>query len=342
MRQAGELAQFAEHRRERQFERFAEGQGRQRIGRVVAAGKLELAQGQEPFPAARQPQRSGVRSQDVVRAAGGMEREAQAPPGQARHRRDQRIVGVEHGGAAAPEDARLRGGVIGDRVVAIEVIGRYVQHRGGLERERFGRIELVARQLQDVELRARVEQLERRLAEVPADARAPAGALRHAAEQGRDRALAVGAGDADDRSARRAREQLDVTDERQALRARRIEERPLRRHAGRQHDVLGARQPLRVQAAGAHEDLGCLGAQRRERGRRLAGVEHGDRQAARAQVPHDREAGLAEADDERVGHDCGGVAHRSFSVARPASTSSTLMIQKRTMILGSAQPLSSK
>ena len=65
--------------------------------------------------------------------------------------------------------------------------------------------------------------------------------------------------------------------------------------------------------------------------------------AVRAQVARARKAGLAETDDHRGGgFGRARVVHRSFSVARPVSTSSSEMIQNRTMTFGSAQPFSSK
>ncbi len=126
-----------------------------------------------------------------------------------------------------------------------------------LQRERFGGVELVARELEHVQLGGRVEQLERRLAEVAADARAAPGALRHAADQRGHGALAVGAGDAHHRRARRAREQFDVAEHRQAARARRVEEGAARGDAGRHHDRIGAveqrwsRPPARTVISGA-------------------------------------------------------------------------------------------
>ena len=89
----------------------------------------------------------------------------------------QRVVGIDHGGLAAVEDARLGGRVVGERVVAVQVIGRDVEHRRGRGAQRLRGLELEARELEHVEAGAgALEQVERRLAEVAAgDApRAPA------------------------------------------------------------------------------------------------------------------------------------------------------------------------
>ena len=114
------------------------------------------------------------------------------------------------------------------------------------------RVELERRQLEHVQVgRAAIEQVERRLAEVAADAHAHAGALGHAAEQRGDGALAVGAGDADDRRVRGTREQLDVADDVEAAGARLHEERIVERHARRGDDDVGLLEQARVEPAGA-------------------------------------------------------------------------------------------
>ena len=77
--------------------------------------------------------------------------------------------------------------------------------------------------------------------------------------------------------------------------------------------------------------------------RRGAAVGDRDAKAAALQVARHGQARAAHADDHGVRRGlCGLRAHRSFSVARPASTRMKLMIQKRTITFGSAQPLSSK
>ena len=98
-----------------------------------------------------------------------------------------------------------------------------------------------------------------------------------------------------------------------------------------------SKPPVRVTTGGAER------AHARQLGRRLAAVGDRDAKAAALQVPRHRQAGAAHADHHGVRCGCAAcAAHRSFSVARPASTRMKLMIQKRTMTLGSAQPLSSK
>ena len=73
MRQAGEIAQLLEHRRERQTQRVAERQRRERVGGVVAAGDLERGQRQQRRAAAREPR---------LLSAGGVISEKSAASGQ--------------------------------------------------------------------------------------------------------------------------------------------------------------------------------------------------------------------------------------------------------------------
>ena len=193
--------------------------------------------------------------------------------------------------------------------------------------------------------RRRGEQVERRRAEVAADRDRQTRRLHHLADQGRDGALAVGAGDGGDRRPRLAREQLDVAHHLDAARRGLAQQRLGERHAGRgDHHRRGAEQrevEAAVAAGGARRDALELRAARRIG----AAVGHREPPAARGEMPRHRHAGAAEPHDERGAGRRGGadgVGHRSLSVARPASTRKKVMIQKRTMIFGSAQPFFSK
>src|SRR6267154_2684 len=114
---------------------------------------------------------------------------------------------------AALVNARLGGGVARELGVAVEMIGADVEHRGGAAGEALRRLELEARELEHVELGAAAEESERGLPEVAPGAHPHSRALRHTGEQRRDGALAVGVGDAGDRSIDCAREELDVADD---------------------------------------------------------------------------------------------------------------------------------
>jgi hypothetical protein len=125
-------------------------------------------------------------------------------------------------------------------------------------------------------------------------------------------------------------------------RARGVEERSGQRHPRGDHDQVGMLEQRGIEAAGAQHHVAAERAERAQPRRFRAAVGHRDPRAAREQEARDRVAGLAKTDDHGAQRHGRGCAHRSFSVDRPASTSRKLMIQKRTITFGSAQPLSSK
>jgi hypothetical protein len=153
--------------------------------------------------------------------------------------------------------------------------------------------------------------------------------------QARDRALAVGAGDADDRRAHRAREQFDVADDLDAARTRLRGDRLLERDSG---DISSCVAPSSSDRSKPPRRMS-----RRSRSEPELAPEPGGSLRVSVALPRrrasrdtaGRSAGFAETHDD--------AAHqRIFKVARPANTSTKLMIQKRTITFGSAQPLSSK
>ena len=86
------------------------------------------------------------------------------------------------------------------------MIGAQVQNRGRHQIERLRGIELVARQFEHIQFGCRVEQLQRRVTQIAANARTASRTTRHASDQRGHRALAIGTGDTNHRSAHRARE----------------------------------------------------------------------------------------------------------------------------------------
>ena len=160
------------------------------------------------------------------------------------------IVGVEHrpvGHGLVLEDPCLRGRVLVDRRVAIEVVGRKVQEHGDPGMKRLDPFELEAARLDDVnrlggrglDLRAQC------VADVAADQDLVAAGLEHAAGQRRGGRLALGAGDRDDPSGQPARCQLELANDLGAAAARRFDDRLIPRHAGAQHDQVRCRKRLR-------------------------------------------------------------------------------------------------
>src|SRR5437764_1215306 len=302
----------------------------------------KLREGHQGGARAREPRFALLDRERVVGAAGPSERKGERAGRAARHGDGERIVEIDHRRLAALVNARLGGGVTRELPVAVEMIGTDVEHRGGAAGEALRRLGPEARELEHVELGAAAEESERGLPEVAPGAHPHSRALRHTGEQRRDGALAVGTGDAGDRSIDRARKELDVADDAEPAAARLDEERALAREPGRDDDARRARKERGVERTCAHRDVGPQRAQRRELRGSCARV--GDREppALREQVTRAREPRDAQAHDHGVRCADGGRAHLSFSVASPASTSSSEMIQKRTMTLGSAQPLSAK
>ena len=203
-------------------------------------------------------------------------------------------------------------------------------------------LELVGRELEHVHRGRRAfQQVERRHAEVAADPHFDARGLRELADQRRHRALAVGAGDADDAAARLAREQLDVADQVEAARRGLAQERLRQRHARGHDHLVRAVEDRGIEAAERGRGLRHEAAQFGEPGRRRARVGDDQAVAARREMARAGHAGAAEADDDALRMCGGGLHQRSFSVASPIRTSMKEMIQKRTMTFGSAQPFSS-
>ena len=187
----------------------------------------------------------------------------------------------------------------------------------------------------------RSEQVERRCAEIAADADRQTCSLDHLSDERGDRAFTVGTGDASDRDAGllRSREQFDVTHQRHAALGGAAQHRLCKRYTGRDDDQPGGGQQRWIEPAETADRLrgecGELGAARRMQ----TAVSDGELPAERGQMARSGHAAAAKPHDERGPSDCRcGVVHRSLSVARPASTRKKVMIQKRTMIFGSAQP----
>ena len=284
----------------------------------------------------------------VVGPDGRAQGEAQFPLTRLRHGHDQRIVQIDHGRVATREDARLCVRIGRHGGIAVQMIRADVENGRRGEIERMSRLELVARELEHVEPNGlagamrRPQQVERRLAEIAAHPHLHPGPCRHAPEQRRHRALAVGAGDAGNRRVHGAREELDVAHDLQAAAPRLGEEGLLQRHARRDHDAERVVEQAHIETPEPYRNLRVELAQRGELRRLRPRV--GDRQppATLAQIAGAGEPGAPEAHDDRGGWLVCRDAHRSLRVASPASTRRREMIQNRTITFGSAQPLSSK
>ena len=157
----------------------------ERIERVMPPHERERRRGTQEAATVREPRRA-VEADEAPLAFAGRHAGAEGLHGAAgdAHGQRTRIVAVEHLDAARREDARLGLGVRGEIGIAIEMVGRDVEHgrRGGRERRR--RLELEARQLQheDVGPQARTrlvfvrdEDVEHRVADVAGHDRGQSG-----------------------------------------------------------------------------------------------------------------------------------------------------------------------
>ncbi len=252
--------------------------------------------------------------------------------------------------ACAAENACLRFAIRRKGTVTVDVIGGDVEHDGNGRRESLDQIELETRQLQNIGLGfRRLDQIQSGRAEIGTGTHATPGRFENAPDERRHRALAVRTRHGRERRACMPGKDLDVPDDTRAARARADQSRLVERHPGAHCNLRIVVEARRGQRAAVDLDT--------ERARsvavrwRRAGVERRDVSAARGQKARTGQARRAEAEhgpacagyrggSTATGGD--GVHQRSFRVARPASTSTTVMIQKRTITRGSGQPFSSK
>ena len=218
--------------------------------------------------------------------------------------------------------------------MAVEVVGADVQQRGNRQARIPQAFKLETRQFENVGVALVGQEVERWTADVAAHRDVASIRRQQPPDERRDGALAVGAGDADDRRLRGVEEDLDVAGDRHAHGAGGAQQRVVRGNArARQHPIRDA-QSAAPAFQPEHLEAGEVAARRRQTRRLGARVE--DKQAIPlGQMPDARVARCPEAEDDRRGH-------RSFNVARPASTSTKVTIHMRTMTRGSGQPSSSK
>ena len=348
VRQPRESREFIEHGLQWQTDRLAQGECGERVCRVVQSGQSHRVDRNQRLAAADQPRLARIGGHGVVGTGRVQQREAHHPRRLVRHGGDQRVIQIDHGGVATGKDAGLGGCVLAHRRVTVHVVGRDVQDRGGPQIQRRGGLELVTGKLQHIEFRGlrvrlrRLQQVQRWLTEIAADAHPHAGARRHPPYERRHGALAVGAGHTHDGPIGSHREQLDVAHDGDTATLRLGEEWIGKRDAGGCHHAHRFVEQARIQGTEAHGDVRCqprkLGATRRI----FAAVGDADAPAMSQQVARAGQPRDPQAHDYRGSRLVARLAHRTFRVARPNSTSSRERIQKRTITFGSAQPLSSK
>ena len=136
--------------------------------------------------------------------------------------------------------------------------------------------------------------------------------------------------------------QLDIAHDLESSPARFHEERRAERHSWRCHDTHRIVEQSGVETTGTDRNSGIQLAQSCQLGRLGARIGYCDLPSERVQIARTRQPRPAEADDDCRGWFCRRYNHRSFRVANPNNTRIREIIQKRTITLGSAQPLSSK
>ena len=214
------------------------GERRQSVLDVVQALQLHLVARDERAlarPSARD-EFAAPQEQAFVKLALGAEHddmrfETRSP------RRDDRIVRVQDGHVApslVAEDSVLGRAVVRERLVAIHVVGRQVQHHRHRRAELLDGFELVARKLDHgpAVLARRLDQRDERRADIAADLDGQPRAPQKLADERRGGRLPVRARDADDSALEEAPRQFDLADH---LRARALgvaRRDALGRHAG--------------------------------------------------------------------------------------------------------------
>jgi len=238
VRQAREPFHRAHHGADPEPDRIAQSERGEHVGDVVHARQRHRPHRHDGLAVSHDPRQVPMSFDVPVRTGTVAHAESDPPAPIAAKRRRQRIVEIRDHHRVACERTAFRRDVGVQVLVAIHVIGADVQHRGRHRAQGAGRLELEARKLENVELVAASEQGERRWTEVASTAGPDPVAPRHGRHQRGHRALPVRAGDCDHRRVGRTREQLDVADDWNAARRRRLQCGLPYRYAGA-HDDLG-------------------------------------------------------------------------------------------------------
>src|SRR5262249_11956449 len=272
---------------------------------------------------------------------------ADAPP----HAPYERIVAVEYRhvvGFLRGEDALLRRAVVGEARVAVEVVFGQVQQDRDPRAEILHPFELEAAHLDDAPVPILAGEADERCADVAADERVRAGGFEHRADQRRRRAFAVRAGDRDERRTYKSIAELDLAHYLHAAPHGGLQQRIFLRHAGAGNQDVDIFQPGGIFAPEAKIDRRV--AQRSDFPREIGlapPVADSDVGAALGEKTSRGDAGARKPQHHHLFaldvHDSTDTNphYRSFRVLSATTAQTIEMIQKRTMICGSGQPLSS-
>ena len=192
------------------------------------------------------------------------------------------------------QQAQLGVAVILEILVTVEVILADIEHGRHRGFQRLRGFELEARQFEHIVLVALFQQIEGRNADIAAHAGRDAGGLEDAADQSRHRALAVGAGDCDDRLVHCFGKQFDIADDALALRRQIAQERIAHRQPRADHQAIETSCIQGLQRPVPKPDTGALLMQGIETGRLLPIILHFHRVAPLLQVARRRESAQAQ------------------------------------------------
>ncbi len=232
--------------------------------------------------------------------------------------------------------------------VAVQVISRDVEDRGHPGSQRPGCLQLEAGDFQHIKLHRRVQEVEGGLAQVAAHGRPQSARPCHLAQQGGDRAFAIGARDRRYGGLGGTGKEFDVPQDLQAARPGLCQGRLAQGDAGADHQPFGDGEGIRIEAPQKERQVGHFLPRHRQPRRIGPGVGYRHHQPLGTQMAGAGQARLAQSKDQGLGMGSWalgrekGLHQRIFRLANPTSTRMTVMIQNRTMTRGSGQPLSSK
>ena len=215
-----------------------------------------------------------------------------------------RIVAIQNRPVVAvlhAEQTRLGAAVLVEILVAIEMVLGEVEMYADVRLEALGALELVARDLGHHRVEFAPGRLDQRRAEIAADENAPSRGLENFADERRHRALAVGAGDRDDRRGDETAAQFQLANHRDSPAVGFGQQARRGRNAGTRDHQVDAVKPGRI--FGAEMDLArrrrgaaCAGFGVRVRAKIGAQIGHHQARAARRQQARGGESAYAESD----------------------------------------------
>ena len=271
MRQSAERRDCREMRRSVDADRIHQRERGERIQRVVAAGQRQGVGRHQVAIALCEPLAAAVRhrAQTPLRGVGGRIDTEGHGVGIGLHCHRQRIVAIQHLASAVDENPRLGADVLVEVPVPVEVIRRHVKHGRDRRHQARRRFKLEARQLEHIDVRMPARGLgigqhfEHWPADVAGNDRREARRTAHCARQRGHRRLAIRSGDRDDRLRRRqlAREQLDVTDDRDVALSSRRECRVIDVETGADRNHVDAEEQRLVPRTQPHRNVGIGAAQ---------------------------------------------------------------------------------